>query len=143
MAASAAEAKLGAIFHNAQLIPLIQRILEALGHPQPPTPLYCDNSTAVSIIQQTIKQKRSRAMNMRYFWTIDLQNGQVIKIQWLPGADMIADYVTKHHTCVPNMKITIYSAFSNLKFSMKPLGKNDPESSLGQQRETIALKYHF
>ena len=39
-------------------------------------------------------------MNMRYFWTIDLRNGQVIKMQWLPGADMIADYVTKHHTPV-------------------------------------------
>ena len=37
-------------------------------------------------------------MNMRYFWTVDLQNGNIINIKWLPGKDMIADYVTKHHS---------------------------------------------
>ena len=35
-------------------------------------------------------------MNMQYFWTIDLQNENIINTQWLPGKDIIADYVSKH-----------------------------------------------
>ena len=55
--ASAVRAKLKAVFHNAQLIPLIESIFATLGHKQPATPLYCDNSTAFSIIQQIVKEK--------------------------------------------------------------------------------------
>ena len=46
MVASAAEAEVGGIFHNAQTGILVRRILHHLGHPQPPTPLKTDNTTA-------------------------------------------------------------------------------------------------
>ena len=70
VAASAAEAELGALFLNAQEAKVIRQILHKLGHPQPPTPIHVDNTTAVSIVSNTIKRQRSRAMEMRYFWLV-------------------------------------------------------------------------
>ena len=71
VAASAAEAELGALFLNAQEARIIRLTLTEMGHPQPPTPVHVDNSTAVGIVNNTIKRQRSRAMEMRYFWLLD------------------------------------------------------------------------
>jgi hypothetical protein len=62
VAASAAEAELGALFLNAQEAKVIRLVLDEFGHPQPPTPIHIDNTTTVSIVNNTIKQKRSQAM---------------------------------------------------------------------------------
>jgi hypothetical protein len=67
VAASPAEAKLGALFLNAQEAKVSWLILVELGHPQPPTPKYIDNTTTVGIVNNTIKRQRSQAMEMRYF----------------------------------------------------------------------------
>jgi len=53
--ASAAEAELGALFYNCQDGTVLRLALEELGHVQPPTPVHCDNSTAVSITNDTVK----------------------------------------------------------------------------------------
>ena len=67
VAASAAEAELGALFLNAREAKVLQITLRELGHPQPPTPINEDNMTAVGIVNNTIKRQRSRAMEIRYF----------------------------------------------------------------------------
>jgi hypothetical protein len=54
---SAAKSEVGPCFHNAQSGAPLRATLTELGHTQPPTPLHTDNSTAVSILDQTIKQK--------------------------------------------------------------------------------------
>jgi hypothetical protein len=43
-----------------------------LGHQQPATPLRTDNSTAFGILNETIKQKRSKAMDMGYHWITNI-----------------------------------------------------------------------
>ena len=72
VAASAAEAKLGAMFLNAKEAKIIRLTLKELGHPQPPTPTHCDNATAAGIAKKTVKRQRSRSMEMRYFYICDL-----------------------------------------------------------------------
>jgi hypothetical protein len=62
--ASAAESEVGACFHNTQSGAPLRVTLAELGHPQPPTHLRTDNSTAYCIVNETIKQKRSKAMDM-------------------------------------------------------------------------------
>ena len=57
--ASAAEAELGALFYNCQDGTILRLSLEELGHPQPPTPVHCDNSTAVAIANDTVKKQQS------------------------------------------------------------------------------------
>ena len=68
-----------------------------MGHPQPPTPVFCDNSTAVGIANNTVKRQRSRAMEMRYFWVADQVENKHITVDYLPGWQILADYVSKHH----------------------------------------------
>ena len=67
VAASAAEVELAALFVNTKEARVIHLILSELGHPQPPTPIHIDNTTAVGIVNRTIKWQRSRSTEMRYF----------------------------------------------------------------------------
>ncbi len=57
--ASAAEAKLGALYHNCQTGMIFQLTLSNMGHPQPQTPVHCDNATAVGIANNTTKRQHS------------------------------------------------------------------------------------
>ena len=95
---SAAEAEIGATYINAQESVPIRTTLEEMGHPQPPTPIQVDNTTAVGFANHTIKQKRSKAIDMRYYWLQDrASQGQFI-IYWGPGSTNLADYHTKYHS---------------------------------------------
>ena len=94
---SAAEAECGGLYMNAkQAIPERMTLIE-LGHPQPATPLKTDNSTADGIMNSTVKQQRSKAIDMRFYWLRDrVEQGQ-FRIYWAPGSENFADYFTKHH----------------------------------------------
>jgi hypothetical protein len=62
--ASAAEAEIGALYINSQTAEVVRTTLIKMGHPQPPTPVQTDNSTAYGIVNSSIRQRRSRAMDM-------------------------------------------------------------------------------
>jgi hypothetical protein len=68
MMSSAAEAEIGAVFINAKEGPVLRTTLEELGHPQPLTPIETYNTTATGYSNGTIKQKRTKAMDMRFYW---------------------------------------------------------------------------
>jgi hypothetical protein len=53
--ASAVEAELGALLHNCQDRRIFRKTLADMGHPQPKTPVHCDNATAAGIANNTIK----------------------------------------------------------------------------------------
>ena len=69
-----------------------------MGHPQPATPMKADNSTATGIINKTIKQKRSKAIDMHFYWLCDRVTQGMFKVYWEPGYNNLADYPTKHHS---------------------------------------------
>ena len=95
--ASAAESEIGAAFTNAQAaLPLRQALLD-LDHPQPPTPIRTDNSTADGFLNQTIKAKRTKAIDMRFYWLIDRMKQNQFTVYWKPGVTNLGDYHTKHH----------------------------------------------
>jgi hypothetical protein len=52
---SGMEAKLGALFHNCQTAIIFRQTLADIGHPQPKTPVHCDNAMAVGIANNTVK----------------------------------------------------------------------------------------
>ena len=68
---SAAEAEISATFRNAKDALPIRTTLEEFGHPQPTTPMQVDNTTLVGFANNTIKQKRSKAIDMRFYWIRD------------------------------------------------------------------------
>ena len=63
---SAAEAEISANYINGQEAIPIRTLLHELGHPQPATPIQFDNSTADSFANDSIKQKRSKAIDMHF-----------------------------------------------------------------------------
>jgi hypothetical protein len=95
--ASVAEAEYGTAFTNAKMGTETRHTLEDLGFTQPPTPIECDNQCAVGIANQDVKQKRSRAMDVRFHWLADrIKQGQFV-IEWKEGNTNLADYFTKIH----------------------------------------------
>jgi hypothetical protein len=78
---SAAEAEIGAVFINAKEGAVLRTTLEELGHKQPPTPMETDNTTATGYSNCTIKQKRTKAMDIRFYWIKDrVKQGQFKKL---------------------------------------------------------------
>jgi len=102
---SAAEAEIGALFMNAQEAIPIRQCLIDLGHPQPPTPIKTDNSTANGYVNGTIKQKMSKSWDMRFRWLMNREAQQQFKVSWEPGKNNLADYVTKHHSAAHHQQV--------------------------------------
>jgi len=103
--ASAAEAELGALFLNAQSICSICIALAEMGHPQLATLLQTNNSTASSITNDTVKQKRSKAIDMQFYWLRDWVCQGQFHIMWQPGSTNHADYFSKHNPALHHQAV--------------------------------------
>ena len=68
-----------------------------MGHYQPPTPMQVDNSINKGFASQTIKQKRSKAIDMRFYWVQDCVRQKQFLIYWHPGSTNLGDCHTKQH----------------------------------------------
>ena len=102
---SAAEAEIGALYINCRAAIPARHTLTEMGHPQPPTPIQTDNTTALGVVNNTIAPKRTNAMDMRFHWLRD----RIVQLQfrhyWMPGPNNKGDYVTKHHAPVHHIAI--------------------------------------
>ena len=102
--ASAAEAEVGGLFHNCQSSIPIRNCLILMNHPQPPTPVKTDNTTAQAFTYNNITIKKAKSWDMRYYWLRDRENQLHFKISWKKGTDNDdpnhADYYTKHHSTI-------------------------------------------
>ena len=85
--ASAAESEIGGIYEITKLGVPIRVTLDEMGHPQPEkgTPVETDNTTAEGILNETVQQKRSRAMDMRFYWVQDRIRQNQYHLIWAPG----------------------------------------------------------
>mmetsp|Transcript_36858 Transcript_36858/g.52087 ORF Transcript_36858/g.52087 Transcript_36858/m.52087 type:complete len:101 (+) Transcript_36858:170-472(+) len=76
---SAAEAELTGLFHNGKDTCPMKIALEEVGHKQLATPIITDDSTAMGIANDEVKQKRFKAIDMRFHWIRDrVRQGQFI-----------------------------------------------------------------
>ena len=66
--ASAAEAKIGALFENEKSDVPLHHALEEMGHPQQANHPQTENSTASSIANKTIQKKLSKSTDMNFYW---------------------------------------------------------------------------
>jgi hypothetical protein len=64
--------------------------------PTAPTPMETDNTTATGYSNGTIKQKRTKAMDMHFYWIKDRVKQGQFDVYWGPGYKKLADYFTKH-----------------------------------------------
>jgi hypothetical protein len=73
----AAEAETGAVFIKAKEGEVLTTTLEELGHRHHPAPMETYNTTATGYSNGTIKQKRTKAMDMHFYWIKDrVKQGQ-------------------------------------------------------------------
>ena len=106
---SATEEEFGGFFLNATYVVSIRNILFDKGHSQPPTPIKTDNKTSLRVVTNTIKRKRTKAMDMKFHWFTDRQNQNQLQIYWAPGKDNKGDYYTQHCPPTHHNKIRIQS----------------------------------
>ena len=94
--ASAAEAETGAVFVNCQEAIAIRQTLIEMSNSQPVTSVHVDNKCAVGILNETFRQRKSKSMDMRFYWVRDRVKQKQFLIFWKKGASNLADYFTKH-----------------------------------------------
>lgn len=94
---SAPEAEIAAIYLNAKIALAFRITLHDMGHPQPPIPIQTDNNVASGFINNSIKQKRTKTIDMNFHWLQDMQHS-TINVYWKPKALNLGDYLTKHHS---------------------------------------------
>jgi hypothetical protein len=69
-----------------------------MGHNQAATLIQTGTACAAGVSNETVKQRRSKAINMRFYWIRNrIKQGQFI-IHWRKGTKNRADYFTKHYS---------------------------------------------
>ena len=66
-----------------------------LGYPQQPTTISVDNTVALGLAADTINAKRSKSMDVRFFWLRDRVRQLQFSMQHLRGRWNISDFFTK------------------------------------------------
>ena len=95
--ASAAEAEYASAFIVGKAAISIIHTLEDLGYPQKDTEIFCDNLCAVGLANDTLIQKRTKTIDMRYHWIRDQVKQHTFKVTWKAGSLNLADFFTKAH----------------------------------------------
>ena len=88
----AAEAELGALYINFREAIPARHLLEAMGHNQPPTPMQTDNSTALGVVTNKIKQPKP--------WLRCRANQRQFQTYWRAVPTNKGKYLTKHHAAL-------------------------------------------
>ncbi len=66
-----------------------------MGYLQDPTIIMCDNTSAIGIATDSIKQKRNKAVDMRFYWIRDRVRQDQFIIAYIQTQQKLADYFTK------------------------------------------------
>ena len=91
----ASDAEYGGAFTNCQDAYFFRIVADALGYPQPPTPVYVDNDVARGIADRTVKVKRSRAVDKSFHWLRDRVALKEFELRRVDTKDNVADFFTK------------------------------------------------
>ena len=92
----AAEAEIGAMYVNACEAVPARNILDEMGHRQPRTPMQTDNSAAHSVVTNNVQPKRTKAMDMGFYWLWFHDAQGQFRFYWRLGSQNWADYWTNH-----------------------------------------------
>jgi hypothetical protein len=115
----AAEAKVGAHFINCREAVPARHALKFLGHPQPPTPMQTDNTTALGVVTQNV-MKKIKLMDMKYHWLQCRISQKQFQHYWAAGKSNLGDYFMKycpaiHHQATRGLFLTDISRLMELQ----------------------------
>jgi hypothetical protein len=91
------EAEVAGICVNVKEGVNVRNIINIIGHPQPITPLLTSNLTTFGIMYVKMKQQRSKAIELRFYWLKDREAQNKCIMFW----DLVklnrGYYFTNHH----------------------------------------------
>ena len=93
---SAVDAEIGALYINTRHAIPTRNILQDMGHPQPPTPMLTDNTTALGFVTNNLQPKTTKSTDMQHWFMRDRQDQLQFKYYWGSGKFNDGDYHTKH-----------------------------------------------
>jgi hypothetical protein len=89
------------------------RYLANLGHPQPPTVIFCDNEVAIGLANRTVCPKMSKSLDMRFHWLHDrIDQGQFRVVFFTKALP-----VTRHKVLAPFFAVDDDSILSAILFA--------------------------
>jgi hypothetical protein len=94
---SSTEAELVGVDDFMSRILSVRYFVEAQGYPLGPTTVYQDNKSSILLEKhgQASSSKRTRHINVRYFFVTDRVHNKEINIEYCPTKEMVADFFTK------------------------------------------------
>ena len=105
---TASETEYASCFINATTAEVARNMLNAMGYAQKATPIIVDNQCAQGICNNTVKQRRSKAIDMRYHWIRDRVAAGHFTVLWFLGHRNLADFFTKAHSAAHHLKMRKY-----------------------------------
>jgi hypothetical protein len=91
-----AEAEYATTFGGGQVLVELTLTLTFLGHPrQSPPLLFVDNECAIGLANSSVRQKKSKSIDMRLDWIKERAGQNFFRIVFLPGLINPADFFTK------------------------------------------------
>ena len=101
--ASAAEEEIASLFLNARLTIPLRTALIKMGHPQPATKINTDKNTDNGFVNGTVKQnktkqKKTKAVEMRFDWLKCKLAQLQFNIYWAPGTEKCCNFFHKKIT---------------------------------------------
>ena len=125
--ASAAEAKLGTLFHSCREGKIIWLTLHKLCHPQPSTPIHCDDATATDIANNTVKYQQTWSMEMRFLGELPGRTGN-FPSSMASWPQNLADYLSKHHLVAHHL--VVHPWYLHTEYSPRLLPRAPKPSTL-------------
>ena len=95
VATSSAESEFISLSMASQVVMMLRGILYFLGFEQEATPIYCDNTSAVSLVTAEAQLQRTKHFNVRYLFVRHLSAMKEISVLRVTSAENAADSLTK------------------------------------------------
>ena len=102
---AASESEIAAVYINARKAISFRMALLEKGHRQTFTSLWMGKDASFGVLTSRIIPKKSKAIDMRFFWLRDRGNQKQSKLHWREEACNLADYFTKHHATPYHQKM--------------------------------------
>ena len=132
--ASVVEAELAGGFQSAQIGVQHRNTLQDFGYPQPPTTLRMDNTVALAIAEGKINGKRSKSMDMRFFWIADRVSQGEFNCYHIAGIWNVADFFTK---ALPRQKFNQFQPYLSINMDTDD---SRTSSSVETKTTTVTMK---
>jgi hypothetical protein len=134
---SSTEAELVSLYDVLPQILWTRNFLDAQGYDEKDSAVHQDNKSTILLAEngRMSSSKRTRHLNIRYFFVTDCVKAKELSIKYCPTEDMLSDYFTKR------LQGTLFRKLRDLIVNVDPVAASrwDHRSVLGDEVESSQL----